>query len=229
MDWKTIIIWIGVVAGLAQVLQYLEQSQLLRRLLPVLAMNAGIFGAIFNLCLIAILIVGVIKLGEIQDRISPADKVSPETIETNIRTWLDAFGITTKKVRGDDAEVHFELLVTMSSSGRRITIARAKKHDRYIAFASTLALSPESKAALGNITKEQDDRLRRDLGLELARMKMVYRFPEPLTVSVRKVVPITDGLTEHDFLTALDDVDFALTLVNHTMLASVDKVSKRGQ
>jgi hypothetical protein len=78
---------------------------------------------------------------------------TPENIEATARLWLDHFHESV--VRLDNADSYFALGITLTSSGRLITISRPKAFDNYLAFNSTLVLTPEDQAIFNNLTQDE--------------------------------------------------------------------------
>jgi hypothetical protein len=97
MEWKNWVETIGVVGGLAQVISLAIQVR--QGGLPSVAglSSKAVFSGIFNLCVVALLTMGVLKLGDLAQldasvrslEAASRPQITPENVETHIRSWLD--------------------------------------------------------------------------------------------------------------------------------------------
>jgi hypothetical protein len=230
MDWQTIIIVVGLLGGLAQILQWLETSQWLRRLLP---MSTGFLGGVFNLCLLTLLVIGILRLGGLEHSLgewvsqNASPQITPENVETNIRTWLDAFGLSVKKIPNPDPNVYFGLEV-MLRSGTPVIVTRAKPFERYVTLQSALVVSPEHKAPLGKLTEPQMTQLRNGLSSELSKAKIGFEIKGlPLSnIVVATRIPITNRLTEYEFIARIDEIEFAVVVARAAFVSGLERLTR---
>lgn len=139
-------------------------------------------------------------------------QTNTENVESNIRTWLDDFGLTVQKQ--DIQNSYFTLLVTMHG-GDHVFILRPKDHDRFIGFQGNVQAAPEHVAIINKLSKKDADLLVDEVGLELSRSKISYSIGgEPFKiVTIQRLVPITASLTESSFIQYLDETESGMNLV----------------
>jgi hypothetical protein len=151
----------------------------------------------------------------------PLFKQQPQTtiknVETNVRTWIDKFGLTVQ--REINPEAHFVFTVTLPNN-IKVSVRRPKELDRYIIFQSRLNISSEDQLILKNLSKEQTTRLIAELILEMARLNIEWDVRgEPLnSILLRKLVPITSGLNEDAFADRLHSMGNALILLHQRLI-----------
>ena len=228
MDWKNLVQILGALAAVAQILSSLDH--LLQGRLPGLRMllNKALFSTIFNLCLVALLTLGVLKLGDLAQLESSVraieaasrPQITPENVETNIRAWLDAFGLSAKKLQDPAFVFGFEV----RASNLPLLVVREKRFDRYITIQAVLRVAPEHQAMMAKLTKEQQDQLVGAILIEAAKARAGVVFDrKDNTIAVSKRVPITGGLTEYEFIGRMDEVQLATMVANETLLSRLSR------
>jgi hypothetical protein len=146
----------------------------------------------------------------------PRYLITPENIEMNVRNWLDATEVNVRRLPAD-ANIHFGFEVT-TVSGTPLGILRARGDDRYLTFVTRIALSPEHKQVYDGMTEIEKVRMRRSFRLEAAKAKIEFMATPDLTpITIQSRLPITETLTEADFLVAINEVNFSSILVRETL------------
>jgi hypothetical protein len=195
--------------------------------------SKAVFSGIFNLCVVALLTMGVLKLGDLAQldasvrslEAASRPQITPENVETHIRSWLDTFELSAKKVQGPAFIFGYEV----GPQSLPVLVVREKRFERYITIQAVLRVSPEHQAMMTKLTKEQQDQLVGAIILETARAGagVVYDRKDN-TIAVSKRVPITGGLTEYEFVSRLDAVKLATLVANETLVSKLDRMSMSG-
>jgi hypothetical protein len=149
-----------------------------------------------------------------------APKTTPKNVETNIRTWLDAFGLSVKK----ESDPLFIFLYTITlRNDTPIAVGRPKDTDHYLVFRADLSLSPEHVTMVNQLDQEHSAMMIRELNLELARAKIGYALIGPPLKLIRMVkqVPITSTLNEHVFATLLNEMDSTVSLAREATVLAI--------
>lgn len=149
--------------------------------------------------------------------------VTTDNIEKNVRTWLDDFGLSTKKE--DDPATYFKLTATMPS-GDPVTIARLKTHDSYVAVEALISISPEHKTVLDKLSPQEMTDFFNQLNMELARAKIGNIIQLPTQITVVSRIPITSSLTEDEFVRCVDEVEFDIIIVRSMIQLKVASMAK---
>lgn len=211
-NWLSTLLIIGAGAGLA-----LLKTRRPQWVSPVLY---GLLGS----GSVAIILVAFYGLAAIPKKQRP--QTTPENVEANLRVWLDAFGISTRKVTDQDS--HFALIVTLNN-GTPVAIVRSKKLDRYIVLQSTLTISPEHKTLLDKLSNGQKMQIREELAVEMARAKIGFTIEPSLEPSLSGItltrrVPITTNLAEDTFMERIDEIDEAVILARNTIVLALERI-----
>jgi hypothetical protein len=157
-------------------------------------------------------------------------KEPPETtvdnVETNIRTWLDGYGVGVTRREIPDA--FFAFGVTLPN-GVGVLVLRPKEKDRYIGFRADIELSREHMAIFDKLSPQQQRDVLAEITLEMSRSKATYDLvpPPPPFKSLRiiKMVPITNDLTESSFATDLDEMDSNALLAGKSIGMTLERHS----
>jgi hypothetical protein len=151
-------------------------------------------------------------------------QVTPDNIDTHVRTWLDNFSVSSKRINYPDS--HFAYQVTFSGE-RNILVSRLKRFDKYLTLSVGLVLIPQYKALLDNATEEQKAQLKHILTLEMARFKTNSELSPTLqSMRIIRRIPITSNLTEGMFIEILAEVQLAGVLGEETFLFALNKLTK---
>lgn len=154
-------------------------------------------------------------------------QVTPDTIETSIRTWADTFGLGIKKE--SESGSYFVYVITLPSS-TPVAVSRSRKLDRYISFSTTLTVSPQHSSALERLSTSEMDQISRHVAVEMARFKIGFSLlgPSPLkAVLLVKSVPITSDFTEGSFAEQLSTMDSAVALARETLILNLNRLVSR--
>lgn len=204
----------GVIAGGGVVLT------LLRAFLPNLF--TYVLWCLIGSALTSAIVVAWILLRRIPKRLP---ETTPENVEGNIRSWLDAFLITTQKINEPNAM--FGLLVTLQS-GMKIVIVRPKDLNRYIQMETAIVMSPDDKARFDALSKEEQNIFGATLSVDLSRTGMGYVMDLPNnSVVLSRRIPITANLNESAFMEALEALDHAKMGMHRLLVLMLIKLKKQ--
>jgi hypothetical protein len=218
MDWSWHSVWQGVLSNAIYALLIFGVGVLLTLLKQrgsrwVTPIVYGL-GASALVAVILLAFVAVTRIPKEQPQITP------DNVEANIRTWLDASGISTRIL--DEPDRIFALGVMMDS-GTPVEISRPKSSDRYIIFQTKLVPDDDRRAQLDKLSGEEKDQLVQELELEMARAKVSYiRESELKGFTMIRGVPI-NALTESIFNDKIGDLDFAHSLARQTIIVRLDR------
>lgn len=164
--------------------------------------------------LMSILIIGgliFVCIGLYRTR-GPQNIINPTNIEENIRKWAAYFGYGCSPI--SDPEVDFALDISLPT-GKHILAIRSKKLDKYIVIQGAVGISPNHLAALARMEVSEQNRVMNELIIEMARFKIGFvGGGEPIkTITLSKQLPITNMLTEHIFIEAVNEIELAQILV----------------
>lgn len=160
-------------------------------------------------------------------------KKQPQTtvdnVETNVRAWLDYFGLGVQK--RTEAEALFAFLVTCRS-GMGLYVARMKARDRYIAFGSNIEVSAEHREVLAKLPKEKSGRIAEELALELAKTGVGYNLEiqsdgTMTRISLQRNIPITPNLTEDTFIGHLDQLESNAHVAREAVRLAIDNAKQQ--
>ena len=163
-------------------------------------------------------------LGTIGERIYKSEteaQTTPQNVEARVREWLDSFKIGSQ--REDDPNAHFVIIAAVN--GQRIAVIRPRQNDRYLQLRGGVFVSEEHGAALAKLPKSAAESVTRELVVEMARFKIAFTaIGMPVReINLFRVVPIYAGLTEGEFIKALDEVDSAALLVKASFVQSLER------
>jgi len=192
-----------------------ELSNLLLVILGALGLVVSLFGVAIRrgiqqmsfraLILLIIGMVSAVCLGIGLYRIAIPARITPDTVEEKVKLWLDNFGVTTQKISSETSEVYFLTRVSYNDS-TSIFVSRSKGLPRYLTLAARVTLAPEHKALLDKLSKEDRERFYVHLRLEMSRagIRGTSTQDPTLDITIIRLIPITDELTE---ATLIDRVD----------------------
>lgn len=142
-------------------------------------------------------------------------ETTPENVEANIRTWLDAFQVTTQRVTEPSAI--FAFLVTLTS-GMKSVIMRPRLFDKYIQMESAIRMGVDDRARFDALPQEEQSVFAATFSVELSRTGMGFTMDLPNNNFILcRRIPITPNLTEGNFMEALEALDSA-KVGTHRML-----------
>jgi hypothetical protein len=142
-------LWQGVVSNLVYAVLILAGGAVLTYLRarnsrwasPILYGLAGV-------ALIAVILLALKGFATLSNQL-PA--TTPDTVEMNIRTWLDAFKIAQQ--RQSDPESHFSLRVTLPNNIPMV-VRRQKEYDRYVSIEAGILPAKEYQQILEKFSAE---------------------------------------------------------------------------
>ncbi len=151
-------------------------------------------------------------------------KITPESIGTDLKQWLDDFGFGLKSVR--DESSYFNIQVTFPN-GHHVTILRQKDRDRYLTFVCVLTVEDELQKALASMTLESLGRTILEIKLELSRAKIAFdmKLKPSFEVTISRRVLITPTLTSDSFIEIVNEMDLANSLALTAMTLAIDRNS----
>jgi len=151
-------------------------------------------------------------------------RVTPENIEGKVREWLDAFGLTVRKLPEKDAPDAFFALVVTFSSGAGVIVARPTERPRYLVVQVNLGVNEVHQKAFGELTEEKQKRLIRQIRSEMSRARVGWSgIGMPLT-TIRLIdrLPITLDLTESAFIAKLEAMEHGTILAENVLIDGIE-------
>src|SRR6266487_9742 len=161
------------------------------------------------------LIVGVAFIVHGFYRMTNRYQVTTETVESNVRGWMDTFKVKVQKVSvTDHPDVYFGFLITYDD-GRTVSVSRSKALDHYLTIEASVRVSPDHKAELEKLTKPEREAFWEKLTIELSRSRVPAQGYWPLDlITIARLIPINKDLTE---LALIDRMD-AVILTKYSLL-----------
>ena len=154
-------------------------------------------------------------------------QITPDNVETNIRAWLDAFSLATKRLPDQPQNVVF-LFEVRPKPDMPILVARTRPLDRYLVIQANIDISPLHKALIEKLTEVERAKLFLELSVELARAKIGYEISFPLSkITVMRRVPITNNLTEDVFIDRIGEVETAVNLARQSFVLVLDRLATK--
>ena len=158
----------------------------------------------------------------------PPRRVIPnlKNIESCVRDWLNNFQCSVKKSPLETA--YFRYLVTVDS-GTKMFIGRTMGDlQNYIQLRSDMNPSPSDLEHFNSLSEIEKGVVVGSIRLELARRQVGYR---NLSISldnffISKRIPIRESLTEHEFISAVDEVEAAAHSVMFVFALEIIKMGK---
>ncbi|HJP95275.1 MAG TPA: DUF2299 family protein [Pyrinomonadaceae bacterium] len=135
-------------------------------------------------------------------------------VEANVREWLDAFRFSVKREQNENA--HFEFIATPEMGGSLVIGNYKHQLDRYIIVHGRVALSDTDKRMFDGLSREEQTALAGSLSIYLSRSRASFKIDlNTNEINIQRRVPITNELTEHVLVTAIEDfVNARLGTVN---------------
>ena len=181
---------------------------------------------LLGLCAAALTVFVVLAIDAI--RRLPPRRVIPnlKNIESCVRDWLNNFQCSVKKSPLETA--YFRYLVTVDS-GTKMFIGRTMGDlQNYIQLRSDMNPSPSDLEHFNSLSEIEKGVVVGSIRLELARRQVGYR---NLSISldnffISKRIPIRESLTEHEFISAVDEVEAAAHSVMFVFALEIIKMGK---
>ena len=142
-----------------------------------------------------------------------ASRTTRRNIQRRITEWLIAFNYSQRPAPWQGVW-HFGFEVTITG-GPLLLIGRPIAAGDYLVFLGRLiAVSPKHRSAFDALTESEREKFNADLGLEIARAKILFRPDNALDqVSIEKWVPITSKLTAPVFLDVINEMYFSAHII----------------
>jgi hypothetical protein len=154
----------------------------------------------------------------------PPQKITPENVEENIRTWVNEVGLSVKVLA--DTQSPPGSIFTVEArfdNGDPVYITRLKSQDVWLVIHSTLTVSSPHADMLGKLTPEKANEISNELNLEMARTHVSYTYDSPLKViHVEKRILLTSA-TREGLITAVNDIDFAVSIARDTIIIGIER------
>jgi hypothetical protein len=161
---------------------------------------------------------------------SPAERITPENVESHVRNWLDTYGVAVARTTNDTT--YFTFGVTLHN-GIGVLVSRPRTRDRYLSLEARVDLSEEHKMMLTKMSPEDATRFMDEISLEIVRARIgVTQIGTPLqAVTVQKTVPIRD-LSEYLLANSLDEVDSDVNIIREAIRLAIiptpERLARRG-
>lgn len=158
----------------------------------------------------------------------PPRRIIPSTtnIESCIRDWLNNFQCSVKRAPLENT--YFRYLVAMDS-GTKMLVGRTKgDFQDYIQIRADVSPGPDDIERISTLSELEKAALLTNIRLELTRRKVGYRnlaFPAK-EIYIFKSIPIRETLTEHEFVTALNEVEAAAHSIGFVFALELIKAGK---
>jgi hypothetical protein len=150
-------------------------------------------------------------------------RVTTKNVESKVREWVDSFGWSTKKVSDPSWYFGFEIRL---KNDIPLALVRLKEYGQYLTLAAKVETGPIHKPLFEKLSKADQEEFSRELRLELARAKIGSGVKLPNEVTIEKLIPITDSLTEASLIDAIQEVQFAVVLVSVTITLGIERRQK---
>lgn len=147
-------------------------------------------------------------------------------VESKIKAWAEKFHLTIQ-TQPDDPKQYFAFMIIFPD-GVPIVVARMKDSDQYLVFETQLNIAPDDQAFLAKIPQDQMLLILHEITLELAQERIGYLpvLPPLKVVTLLKMVPITNSLTEAAFADALSQIDSALAAARETTIIAIARTKQ---
>ena len=148
---------------------------------------------------------------------------SDENLEETIRGWADNFGWGSRPLQIEDALVAFE--VTLLNNTVHVAVVQFERLNGFLSIAVNVVLSNEQREEFSNLEQHVATQLLRTLRIEMSRMGIDWENIEaPLTrVTLQKKLPITDSLSQHEFLSTVSQINHARILYSETIALTLNQ------
>jgi hypothetical protein len=170
-------------------------TALLRKYWPTLA-GPVLFG-LAGFALTAVIVVSV-KTHQVMSQIIDHPPITTSNVEENIRVWLDSFNYGVK--RADNDKSIFRLLVTSPGGTRQFFVQQHKDMSRYLVLNFNVVYPKSVQNSLKGLSETQFNTIVGKLKMEMVRLKLAFGDVSREGISISRLVPITDQLTEHAFI-----------------------------
>lgn len=171
---------------------------------------------------IAALILGITLMLRTWSTFS-APATSIDTVEADVRRWLDTFSLSVAKE--EDPEAVF-VLAARYRTGGGCTIRQLKKRRGYLIFNRNLILAPEHVALLAKQPRAAQNAMTSAVTTELAKLRIIVTLIiKPGTegelggIIFTKRLPIDSTLNESSFMERFDEMEFANEVARQTVIA----------
>jgi len=174
-------------------------------------------------------------------------RLTPDNLETYIRKWSDAAGLSVARIPELPQADYFGLLVTLKSNNQ-ITLFVAKDEPAFLQVQCALALSTEHLGMLGKLNKQQSDDAIEEITLEMNRARIGYIMSSaaapPIqnsqasttgpailqqTILITEPIAISNELNEASFVHRLNQIDSDIGIVRGVTDLTLKRLSKANE
>jgi hypothetical protein len=128
---------------------------------------------------------------------------TPKRLEADVRGWLETFSFSIKRQTKNEA--HFEFLAT-PEKGIAIQIGNYKEMEHYVIIAGRVSMSEPDKLFFDAMPEEDQAALAANLSIILSRTRAFFQMDlRGNDILIEKRVPVTADLSEHVFISAIQD------------------------
>jgi hypothetical protein len=144
-------------------------------------------------------------------------KVTEQNVGTYVRTWLDEAGLTVRKLDNDKAIFEYEIVVTKNTEPT-VKVAQLKQYDKRLVIHTGIVFGGDAKAAIGNLTRAQRDRIGSLMSIELAKTGTVFAVNNELErVDINTDALVTSNLTDDVLFRKIEEVYDAAIIAQNSM------------
>jgi hypothetical protein len=139
-----------------------------------------------------------------------ANRVTIQNIQDKVRMWLENSNFVTQKQTNNDA--YFQYAV--SKNGINVNVMRLKSHDHIVwVTANLIPPNKETEEALDSLSTEKSEEVRRELAIAAAQAGVYFDLTSLKACKLEQSLPITDALTEDEFIKAVLSVQRGVILL----------------
>jgi hypothetical protein len=145
-------------------------------------------------------------------------------LESNVRTWLDAFQFSVKRLPNDKA--YFEFRVT-PDKGPSFIVGNYREPERYLFIIGSMRLADEQKAIYDQLSEYHQNVVGSKAIMELARTSVNYDVDLGANkIELFKRIPMTADLNEHALMTSIDELSNARSIFMRSLGLSMAELGK---
>jgi hypothetical protein len=145
-------------------------------------------------------------------------KITADNVEKNLKMWLDDFHLSSRTAPNNNGQAAYFVYVVTFANGDNVLVSRTKDFPEYIVINGGYALTPDDQSKLSKLDTTSSTELLLDVQTELTRAKTNFAMPIPFSgIGLESRMPITENLSEAEFIRSLDDMDNVEQLVRVTI------------
>jgi hypothetical protein len=137
--------------------------------------------------------------------IKPKPVIDENTVEPVVRAWMDDWGYGVQRL--DAPAAYFAYMVTLPS-GQVVSVSRDKNRAKHLTIGTIIRLTPDYQKRFNALSPSERTLALREILIETTRSKIEEGIdPAKPEISLAKRIPITENLTEFEFISSLSDVN----------------------